>query len=425
VGSLVDGRSAIGLGVAAALLAGCSGSQAAIGTPGAIGQTSTLVEPSSSTKYHIIYSFSGGSDGASPEAGLIYVDGTLYGTTARGGASCGVSTSQHDGCGTVFSVTPTGTESVLHAFGANADGAFPYASLLDVGGTFYGTTYGGGGPGTYHCSGTRSYYGGCGTVFSVTQSGTETVLYSFQGFTGGGQPQAPLIAVKGTLYGTTTIGGGSDCAFRSGSCGTAFTITTAGAEKPLHYFGGGKDGASPCAGLTQVDGMLYGTTPFGGSARKGTVFSITMAGSEKVLHDFAGQDDGRSPYGGLLDVKGTLYGTTASGGEYNHGTVFSIKPGGAEKVLHSFGNGSDGSGPRASLIDVNGKLYGTTSNGGAHTSGTVFSIALDGTEKVLYSFDGDDGSSPDADLVDVNGTLYGTTSAGGAHGLGTVFSLKS
>ncbi len=179
---LADGRSAISLGVAAALLAGCSVSQATLGTGRAIPQTSTLIAPSSSTKYHVVYSFSGGRDGASPEAGLIYADGTLYGTTARGGASCSVTTSRHDGCGTVFSVTPGGTESVLHAFGSNGDGAFPYSSLLDVGGTFYGTTYGGGGPGTYHCSGTQSYYGGCGTVFSVTPSGTETVLYTFQGF---------------------------------------------------------------------------------------------------------------------------------------------------------------------------------------------------------------------------------------------------
>lgn len=421
---LIASKRAISFGAMAALLAGCDGSQPPIGGSGTVPRASTLNAPSS-TNYNVVYSFSGGSDGADPEAGLVYADGTLYGTTARGGASCDHSTSRYYGCGTVFSVTPGGTEKMLHAFGAYGDGALPQASLLDVHGTFYGTTSIGGGRGSYPCSRTTSsYYGGCGTVFSITRSGSEKVVYRFQGFSDGGKPQAPLIEVKGMLYGTTVIGGSSDCSLYSGSCGAAFSVSMAGVEKTLHYFGGSKDGASPYAGLTRVNGTFYGTTALGGRARKGTIFSLTMDGSEKVLHDFAAKGDGRLPLGGLLDVKGTLYGTTADGGANNDGTVFSIKPGGAETVLHSFA-GSDGSKPEGSLIDVGGILYGTTASGGAYSSGTVFSITPGGQESVVYTFEsGAGGSAPHAGLLDVNGTLYGTTSAGGAHGLGTVFSLK-
>ena len=135
--------------------------------------------------------------------------------------------------------------------------------------------------------------------------------------------------------------------------------------------------------------------------------------------------------GGLLNVNGVLYGTTEYGGAHGQansdtgGTVFSIKTSGHEKVLHSFGKGSDGAMPAAGLIDVNGTIYGTTFYGGTQNGGTVFSITTSGTEKVLHNFGkGKDGTEPAAALTNVNGTLYGTTYVGGAHGDGTVFSLK-
>jgi uncharacterized repeat protein (TIGR03803 family) len=437
---------AFGSYAAVAMLAGCGGSQPPIAAPGAVPQASPLLARASTTNHKIVYSLRGGSDGAKPLAGLTDVGGTLYGTTDAGGGSGGC-TSGSGGCGTVFSVTSSGTEKVLHAFGATGDGLYPRASLLDVGGTLYGTTtLGGSGGGSYPCPGsTSSSYVPCGTVFSVTPSGTEKVLYTFSGFYGGGLPYAPLIDVKGTLYGTTEIGGGdADCAFKGGSCGTAFSITTAGAEKALHYFNGlgssseKPDGALPYAGLIDVKGMLYGTTAAGGKHRGGTVFSITTSGAEKVLHDFGAGSDGSSPVAGLILLHGKLYGTTDAGGasSCHCGTVFSVTPGGTEKVLHSFsGYPDDGADPWASLIALKGKLYGTTVAGGTYGChdlpnssvsgcGTAFSITPAGTETIIYSFGGDDSdASPYAGLLDVKGTLYGTTELGGAHGYGTVFSL--
>jgi uncharacterized repeat protein (TIGR03803 family) len=118
--------------------------------------------------FRSLYSFKGPPDGWHPE-GLIEVGGTLYGTTVEGGTG---STCQSSGCGTVFKITTSGTESVLYSFTNSPDGAYPYAGLTNVGGTLYGTTNFGG-------TATCSYGPGqCGTVFKITTSGTESILHS-------------------------------------------------------------------------------------------------------------------------------------------------------------------------------------------------------------------------------------------------------
>jgi uncharacterized repeat protein (TIGR03803 family) len=403
------------LGVcAAAMLAGCGGRSGTPLSPSPAGVTAerTHVRPT----YSVLYSFGGGSgDGGQPLAGLINVKGTLYGTTSEGG---GTGCQFGVGCGTVFSVTTSGTEAVLHSFKGkpHGDGSYPQAGLTDVNGTLYGTTFGGG-------------EGKEGTVFSVTPSGTESVLYSFGGSGDGERPWAGLINVKGTLYGTTSEGGTYCSSF--GGCGTVFTVTTSGTESVLHSFGGSGDGDYPLASLINVKGTLYGTTSEGSGTGChgvgcGTVFTVTTSGKEAVLYRFkGGSNDGGTPEAGLLNVKGTLYGTTALGGANDDGTVFSVTTSGKETVLHHFGGSRDGSRPYEGLINIEGTLYGTTELGGANDDGTVFSITPSGTETVLYSFKGGsgDGAYPYAGLINVNGTLYGTTEEGGSSDVGTVFSL--
>ena len=315
-----------------------------------------------------VYSFEASlkGDGKNPRSGVIDVAGTLFGTTVHGGvASCY--------CGTVFKITLSGTETVLHSFANEPDGLGPEYGLLDVNGTLYGITAKGG-------------TNGDGTVFAITTSGRETVLHSFAGAPDGTEPLAALINVKGTLYGTTTSGG-ANCG-SSGGCGTVFTITPSGAEAVLYSFKGGmEDGRYPAeAPLLDVKGTLYGTNQYGGSHNRGTVFSITTSGKETVLHSFGGSGDGVFPFGGLIDVNGTLYGTTSNGGSvscgvhygdiHGCGTVFKITTSGDESVLHSFGNPRDGKYPFAGLINVNDTLYGTTTAGGTHNAGTVFSLSL-------------------------------------------------
>ncbi len=305
----------------------------------------------------VVYSFDTTS-GLFPAAGLINVKGALYGTTVFG----------PNGFGTVFSITTSGKETVLHSFDGprSGDGADPYAGLLNVNGTLYGTTTAGG-------AGCVSSYG-CGTVFAITPSGNETVLHSFGTSSGDGEePEAGLINVNATLYGTTESGGAN-------GDGTVFSVTPSGTETVLHSFGGAGDGDYPSTGLLNVNGTLYGTTAGGGTSGAGSVFAITPSGTETVLYSFGGSGDGVGPKAGLINVKGTLYGTTFEGGAKNHGTVFSVTTSGTETVLYSFKGGSgDGENPYVGLIKVNGTLYGTTAGGGSGNCkrgcGTVFSLS--------------------------------------------------
>lgn len=158
----------------------------------------------------MLYSFQGGSsDGAYPRAGLVAVNGTLYGTTAEGGTGC-VHVAQGGGCGTVFSITPSGTEAILHYFTGGAhDGSYPTATLLALNGKMYGTT----------SDLFRRH--GSGTVFSITPSGTERVLHDFTGGSDGATPVGGLINIHRTLYGTTESGG----AYNDGTVRTRSTIS--------------------------------------------------------------------------------------------------------------------------------------------------------------------------------------------------------
>jgi uncharacterized repeat protein (TIGR03803 family) len=321
-------------------------------TFGGSGNFGAVIKITTSGTESVLHSFAGGSDGAYPEAGLINVNGTLYGTTADGGTN---------NLGAVFKITAAGAESVLYSFAGGSDGKIPVARLLAVGTSLYGTTeYGG----DLSCN--------CGTVFKVTTSGTESVLHSFvAGKSDGAYPLAGLIDVGGVLYGTTFEGGPNS--------GTVFKITTAGAEGLVYGFAGGSDGLGPLDTLLNVNGTLYGTTQIGGGANNaGTVFKVTTAGQETVLYSFSGLPDGAFPAAGLSNVNGTLYGTTKAGGLtgcgfYGCGTIFKVTTSGTETVLHSFASSSDGTIPLGGLVNLNGTLYGTTSSGGASGAGTVFS----------------------------------------------------
>src|SRR5438094_404060 len=93
------------------------------------------------------------------------------------------------------------------------------------------------------------------------------------------------------------------------------------------------DGQWPQAGLIDVKGTLYGTTVFGGAHADGAVFAVNAdTGAETVIYSFCSQrsgnacPDGSLPEASLIDVNGILYGTTTEGGGADDGTVFSIDP---------------------------------------------------------------------------------------------------
>jgi uncharacterized repeat protein (TIGR03803 family) len=381
----------------------------------------SLQAASSGAHFQVLYVFNKGRDGIVPAGGLLNVNGALYGTTNFGGVpskQCYPATA----CGTVYRFEPPSKHTVLYRFHGAKDGTRPYSGLINVGGTLYGTTQAGG---------KRNG----GTVFAITTSGSEHVVFSFGGKTGN-DPRANLTSVNGVLYGTTYNGGAT-------GNGTVFSLTSSGTEKVLHSFAaGGTDGSLPLGALIEVNHVLYGTTSTGGTNQDGTVFAINPDGSSySVLYSFQGGSDGAFPFSGLTEMKGTLYGTTQQGGQRDKGTVFAITTSGSESVLHSFGIGADGSEPFAGLMVFNGQLYGATAYGGSSKSGvnpahrrkpssegTIYTITPSGSELVVHDFTGGPGGRvPYADLVTMNGVLYGTTIWGGNNGkrggTGTLFQL--
>jgi uncharacterized repeat protein (TIGR03803 family) len=95
----------------------------------------------------------------------------------------------------------------------------------------------------------------------------------------------------------------------------------------LHSFGSGSDGCNPGAGLLNVERKLYGTTQEGGAYGGGTVFRINpRTGTETVLHSFGYGSDGSHPQAALAEMNGMLYGTTSYGGAHSDGTVFALTP---------------------------------------------------------------------------------------------------
>jgi uncharacterized repeat protein (TIGR03803 family) len=393
------------------------------GGPGGNGTVFKISNPTASPTESVIYTFTGGVDGASPSASVILAsDGNFYGTTFFGGSS---------GWGTVFKISNpmiSPTESVIYTFTGGSDGGAPSASVIEASdGNLYGTTSAGGG------------LGGWGTVFEISNpmtSPTESVIYSFTGGSDGGTPYASVIlASDGNLYGTTASCG-------SGANGTAFKIsnpTTTPAESVIYSFAGASDGAYPTASLIEAsDGNLYGTTKAGGSSGYGTVFKIsnpTTSPTEIVIYSFTGEIDGSSPEASLIQASdGNLYGTTHNGGSSGAGTVFKISnplTSPTESVIYSFAGGSDGAYPFASVIQASdGNLYGTTYLGGSSSYGTVFRILNPTTspvESIIYTFNGGaDGGFPSSSLIQASdGNLYGTTEAGGSAGIGTVFRISS
>lgn len=207
--------------------------------------------------YVVLYSFTGGTDGGGPQAGVIGdPSGNLYGTTAYGG---GPNQCQPfvPGCGTIYKLSPNGTESVLFAF-PGSNGSSPNSALAaDHAGNLYGTTAGGGSS-------------GLGELFKVGTSGNLTVLYGADFDTTSGAP--PVIDADGNVYDT-------DSSSNANPEGEVFEVSPDGQVTVLHAFTGGLDGSVPMSSaIIDSAGNLYGTAAQGGSSACnggcGAVFEI-------------------------------------------------------------------------------------------------------------------------------------------------------
>jgi uncharacterized repeat protein (TIGR03803 family) len=427
---------ALTLSVALVLLAGCAGSHAGSPLPG------TLTDGSAAgplgTPVQTLHAFRGSPrDGSAPNGKLISLNGILYGTTSSGGRGCHPHEGSWVGCGAIFSITPSGEYHLLYSFKGHRDGFNPIGGLVAMHGLLYGATSGGG----RSCP---SGGGSCGTIFSVSPSGKESLLYSFKGGSDGALPSGSLVEKNGTLYGVTAFGGVLRYCkgYESEGCGTVFALTTSGNERVVYRFHGGRrDGSYPSGELLALGGKLFGTTLFGGDLRRcgdgcGTIFDVTISGAERVLHRFGREPDGKQP-NSLIGLNGLLYGTTYNGGSAcgsyetdGCGTVFEATTSGTVRTIYTFKSLSEGAAPQ-SVVAVNGVLYGTAWSGGnvcgisGFYGGTLFGITTSGKKELVYRFPCSGGIVPSSGLLGLGDLLYGTASFGGEHHAGTIFTFRT
>jgi uncharacterized repeat protein (TIGR03803 family) len=302
----------------------------------------TIYKLSPTGTFTLLYSFTGGADGAQPTAGVTLdpTTGDLYGVNEDGGAN---------GRGVVFKLTSAGALVVLHAFNEDTDGYSPSGALIrDGSGNFYGTTN-----------------LDSGAVFELAANGSFHILHAFRGGDGG-EPLGRLLLHGSDLYGTTTAGG-------SGS-GTIFQLALDGTYTVLNT---PNLGAFMNGGLVRDRrGNLYGGYVNGPN---GSIYVLTPDETMRPLYPFTGGDDGRFPVGDMLlsNRYHELYGETDRGGaKGDNGTVFKLDFKGNFTLLHHFaGPPRDGTEPSGGLVKGGGKLYGTTFRGGSHDMGIIFAVS--------------------------------------------------
>jgi uncharacterized repeat protein (TIGR03803 family) len=309
---------------------------------------------------------------------LVLSGDVLYGTAFDGGAL---------GIGTIFRINTNGTGFTnLHSFAAGEGGA-PDAGVILSGGTLYGTTSAGGSS----VSGTVYKMGINGSGFTVLHYFTDIFNNPDNTNSDGALPFGALLLSGSRLFGTTVIGGAGarGVVFALDTDGGSFTNLHSFLEMPTAG-SSNIDGSGPEAGLILVGDTLYGTT-------FDSVFRINTNGSAfGALHNFEPATNGVYPlftnnigawiYAGLVRAGGALYGTAFTGGQFGTGTIFALDTNGINFVaLHTFAQGTPGSGgtyinadgiePQSGLVLSGNTLYGTAAGGGAGF-GTVFGISI-------------------------------------------------
>ena len=326
-----------------------------------------------------LHRFQGGNDGANPVGRVVFgPDGALYGTTDQGGIANNGTVFRLTPPATSCSSTGCPwTETVLYAFTGGSDGAFPQAVDLafDAAGNIYGTTYLGGRSCLIY-----GQCGVVFKLAKSGQHWTETTLYEFSGQPDAGPPIGGVaFDSAGNLYGTTVYGGVYDggALFELSPAGSGWTETVLHSfgNEPDGF--GPLAGV-----IIDQQGNIFGTTNQGGASYCGTAFELSPSAGGWTyvqLTSFTGQHQGPAAVP-TLDVSGNLFGGTETGGANQAGNVYELVPDGygnwTNLDLFDFGYGQLYPYGRvvigAVVVDSSGNVYGTAASGGAHDLGTIW-----------------------------------------------------
>ena len=389
----------------------------------------------------MLHSFSGGSDGVGGGAVTPDRRGNLYGASMGGGSlNCRL------GCGVIWELTPPQssegwTFATLYDFTGGSDGAYPNGGLLlGPSGDLYGTTTWDGA----HNYGTAFELSSGSNGWSLTTLHafcSEPPPNCVDGGTSAGLVWGPGDEPYGTSpYGGTHEGG---AIFKLVPGSGRWTYSVLHSFQSSSYGHSAPGGSDPYDGLVMDQSAnLYGTT-YDGGVGYGVVFELTLnAGhwQEHVLHRFTGFSDGAETSSGVtLDTAGNLYGTTLIGGGKNGctggcGTVYKVAPQHngrwRETLIHTFGNGHNGAWPYGGVVmEKAGNLYGFALGPGGASCNVIYKLAPAPKGKWKYSIvhtfgEGHDGCTAVGNLtIDSSGNLYGGTMDGGAYGYGVAFEI--
>jgi uncharacterized repeat protein (TIGR03803 family) len=321
------------------------------------------------------------------------------------------------GAGQLFRMNTDGSGyTLLKAFTSIPnDGNLPTCILESSDGSLYGTTSGGGGTGS------------TGTVFKINKDGTGyTILRAFNVTSQGSSATSLSEGSDGILYGTTSGGGSSNggVLFKLNRNGSGFTV--------LRVLSASSDGSSPKGLIEGPGNQLFGATGSGGTNSAGTVFKLNKDGSGFTVLKHLGGTDGSAPKSGLLrGSDGLLYGTTSTGGSLNRGAAYRLAPDGTGfTVLRSFVAGAtDGGRAEGPLTEgPDGVLYGMLFGGGANSRGTIYKLNKDGSGyATVHDFNGlAEGGIPNRQVVITpGGVVIGANSLGGGDTFGTIFRMNT
>ena len=357
------------------------------------------------TDFLIKSEFINSVEGNKPRARVIIgSDGNYYGITSEGGTNNG---------GTIFRYGVNGFEN-LYNLNPAADGSNSRGDMLEISpGVFIGTT-------------TNASTNNAGSIFRFSIADGFSTLHTFQPSTEGGNPSGALAYNASTqkLYGTCSSGG-------TDGFGTCFSYDLNGMFTVQHHFGGGAAGAYPQGGVILAeDGILYGTTQYGGNHSQGSIFKLNPQNDthEILYHINSTTSDGRYPFGRLVESSpGVFMGTCSEGGTNGTGTVFKVTVEGVYTRLRSLQATNDGGYPKAGLCKTDGALlYGITEFGGLNGFGTIFTITESGIFTKVRDMDySADGSNAVGTLTfDGNDLVIGAGTVGGANNFGTLFSFS-
>ncbi|MGM9490194.1 choice-of-anchor tandem repeat GloVer-containing protein [Ideonella sp. YS5] len=249
---------------------------------------------------------------------------------------------------------------------------------------------------------------------------TFEALHGFTWDQGSRAVGSPTFGTNGMLYGIHAAGGeqGLGTLYRWSPEDGSFAVV-----QNFAYSDSGP--SAPESGLVMGhDGMLWGTSSFGGAEFRGTIYTMDPYEQVEMRCEFLADSNLFSPQGSLVEGKpGVFYGTTrASVFRFNAGT-------GKLKELHRFNNDTDGSGCESALVfGPDGRLWGTNPFGGAGNKGTLFRMNTDGSGfEVVKALDHPwDGSGPGGSLLLASdGHFYGITSGGGAFSRGVAYRLTA